>query len=364
MAILKLMDLRQASPERLERLRRESLVLGEIRSSAVPRVIDFGGFGESGRFEELPGPDGFAWLALKYVPGVTLEKRLVQGPLGVEEVLFVARAALEALGEVHERGILHRDLKPSNLIVNESGPLRELTLIDFGLARAEQVDTRGSTVPAGTVRYMAPEQSKALGREIGPFSDLYSLGAILHECLSGHPLFSGEDAGEVLRKHLNLKPPPLREVAAGGTRVPRALDQWIQRLLRKDPSSRYPTACAALEGLKEAEKAWQREDWEAELSSPGWEPGQPETALDEPEFVGREAELRILASAWEQTCQGRGGLVLLEGESGGGKTRLLSEFARRLPWVLRGQAVNAADQGPFQLLSNVVAGVLERARTR
>src|SRR5262249_21444848 len=160
-------------------------------------------------------------------------------------------------------------------------------------------------------------------------------GVVLFECLAGRPPFQGDDVGEMLRQHLTVRPPDLRGLKV---RVPRALDELVQRLLRKDPADRYQSANAVLTDLF--------------LIADALDTGQVEPALvvglhdrrrtlTQPAFVGRRREVEALETQLEKARKGEGGLVLLEAESGGGKSRLLDELAQRSGrlgfWVLRGQ---------------------------
>jgi two-component system sensor kinase len=180
---------------------------------------------------------------------------------------------------------------------------------------------------------------------------LYSAGIVLFECLAGQSPFSGDSVGEVLRNQMTIQPPELRGM---GLSVPRVLDEVIQRLLRKDPRDRYQSADAVIADLAAISDALQ-----AGESDPSLVVGTHDRrrTLTEPAFVGRDHELALLNSQLERSCDGKGGLVLLEAESGGGKSRLLAEFGQRATqkgaWILRGQGLDQTAQRPFQLLTGV-----------
>src|SRR5258708_38100864 len=164
---------------------------------------------------------------------------------------------------------------------------------------------------------------------------MYSVGIVLFECLAGKPPFQGASVGEVVRQHMTVQPPELRGL---GSSVPGVLDEVIQRLLRKDPRDRYQSAEAVIADLAVIAEAMQRGE-----SEPSLVVGLHDRrhTLTEPAFVGRGEELAALHAELERTQEGRGGLVLVEAESGGGKSRLLAEFALRGAqqgaWILRGQ---------------------------
>ncbi|MSP58912.1 MAG: hypothetical protein EXR72_00975 [Myxococcales bacterium] len=183
---------------------------------------------------------------------------------------------------------------------------------------------------------------------------------MLYECLAGHPPFGGDSIGEVLRMHLSARPAGLRTL---DPEVPRALDEVVQRLLRKDPRDRCQTARAALFDLEAIASAVAGGDRDPAIAvgAHDWR-----RTLTEPAFVGRQGELVALAAQLARARLGRSGLALVEAQSGGGKTRLLGEFAlqalRAGALVLRGQGVDHAARRPFQLLVGVAAD-LARAAT-
>jgi two-component system sensor kinase len=287
---------------------------------------------------------GHVYLVQPLVPGITLQERLTRGPLSVTSSLKVAIDILSVLQYAHDNGVLHRDVKPANVIVDEAEPVGQAVLIDFGFARSSSLAASLRDEQVGTVRYLAPEVAGLLPSPVDGRSDLYSTGIVLFECLAGEPPFAGADVGAVLQQHLSAPAPRLRAL---GIDVPQSLDAVIQRLLRKDPAERYQTAAAAVADLTAIDDRRQ--------------------ALTEPSFVARTAELAALTDLVEQAARGKGGLVLLEAESGGGKTRLLEELAQQSQphaWILRGQGVEEAARRPFQLLEGVVTGLVDAARQR
>ena len=330
------------------RLEHEANVLTQIKTGHLPPLLEFNFTSER------------VYLVSPFVAGVSLQERLRQGPLGVSETIALGRTVLMALGAAHARDVLHRAVKPSNIIVNDGLEIRETTLIDFGLARGANLDPAIRDQWAGTAQYLSPESAGLLDQDVTSCSDLYSTGIVLFECLAGHPPFQGGNVGEVLRQHMTLQPPELRSL---GLAVPRVLDEVVQRLLRKDPRDRYQSAQAAAADLAVIADALAQGE-----SEPSFVVGLHDRrrTLTEPAFVGRGQELATLAAQLNRTQNGPGGLVLLEAESGGGKTRLLSEFAlhgaRQGAWILRGQGLDQAAQRPFQMFTGVAEGLLATAR--
>ena len=317
---------------------------------------------DGGTFRPLlaGGHDGpLFYLVQPRFEGQTLCDRLADGALSVRSALQVARDVLGALALVHAQGVLHRDVKPANIVVRGAEPIERAELIDFGLGRSAGLDVSPRDEPVGTARYLAPEAAGLIEPGVDHRSDLYSLGVVLFECLAGRPPFGGDTVGEVLRQHLNTTAPQLRSL---GIAVPRAVDGVVQRLLGKDPDSRYQSATAVLADVIEIIAALT-----AGVAEPAITPGLHDRrhALTEPLFVGRADELATLTAFVDRAARGEGGLVLVEAESGGGKTRLLDEVAlqagRQEFWVLRGQGADHAAQRPFQVLDGVVNGIVAAA---
>jgi signal transduction histidine kinase/tetratricopeptide (TPR) repeat protein len=303
--------------------------------------------------------DGVFFLVTPHQEGIDLRTVLRAGRLEVQDVLTVGRCLLEVLCETHRLGVFHRDIKPANVIVDRVAPVTRAVLVDFGLAHSTQLDVVRGDQSVDSVRYLAPEQAGLLDTDVGAYSDLFSLGNVLFECLTGRPLVDGRTVGDILRQQLTVQPPKLRSL---GLQLPHALDDILQRMLHKDPRDRYQSAVAVLGDLLALIEALKRGE-----SDPAIVVGlhDQRTTLTEPAFVGREDEMLLLDDQMQQTQQGCGGLVLLESESGGGKTRLVTEWARRAAsqphWVLRGQAVDQIAQRPFQILRGVSEEIVAEA---
>lgn len=214
-----------------ERLRRE-VRLG--RELSHPRLVRM--------FELIEAADRFG-VAMEWIPGGTLADRVARGPLGIEEIVRVARELLEALSCLHDAGVLHRDVKPSNVLLDAGGHVR---LADFGLARpgGDSGDLTRTSVAVGTPGYMSPEQLRGL--EPGPGSDLYGLGVTLYLLLTGRPPFAGASEFEVARKHVTETP---RSPRGPRPDSPPWLSAFVLRLLEKRPEDRFPDARAALEAF-------------------------------------------------------------------------------------------------------------------
>ncbi len=301
------------------------------------------------------------YLVRPFVPGITLKLLLQQGPLKVADVLTIGDCLFSALKEVHARKVLHGDIRPANLIVSEGGPKEGVVLVGFDLPRVMPPDLLSNEESIEAAKYRSPEQAGTLDHGVAEPSDLYSAGAVLFECLAGRAPFNGDNVGTLLFEHMTARVPELRGM---GLEIPRPLDELIQRLLRKAPDERYQSAEAVLADLASiaaAVGAGQREP----SCVVGLHDHRP--TLTEPAFVGRRRELQQLDEQMRRAGTGHGSLVFVESESGGGKTRLLTELALRGAQegmaVFRGQGYEQVGQRPFQVFGGVVAELIEATRT-
>ncbi|HEY2167030.1 MAG TPA: ATP-binding protein [Jatrophihabitantaceae bacterium] len=329
------------------RFQHETQVLRELSGPGICMLYDAGQSGD------------LLYLAQPFVPGRTLEHALSDGPMSLDDTLRIGVDIAAALSIAHTAGVCHRDVKPANIIVSGTGRIEQVTLVDFGLSRSPWLDESIRDDLVGTVRYLAPEAAGALAAPADERSDLYAVGVVLFECLTGSPPFPGKTVGDLLRQHLSMAVPPLlgRDQSAGQVAgaIPRAMDDIVQRLLRKDPGERYQSAAALESDLAELAAAVARGEREPHLVV-----GRSDhrASLTDPSFVGREAELETLAGFVAGLAEGSAGLVLLEADSGGGKSRLLREVSRQASTtgvtVLHGQGVVNAGQRPFTVLHGVI----------
>ena len=258
--------------------------------------------------------DGNPFIVSEYMAGGDVEALLSSegGRLGVDRAVEVACDVTRALEHAHARGIVHRDLKPANVWLDDDGTAR---LGDFGLATTEGRArvSRGTLV--GTVAYLPPEQ--ALGEAAGPESDIYSLGALLYEMLTGQPPFSGDDAVAIISQHLHSDPVPPSRL---NPEVPEALDRAVLELLAKRGEDRPSGAAAARERLSSALA-------EPDPADPAPRAANPLDRLAGGVFVGRDREIDQMRESVDAAQSGVGRMQLLVGEPGIGKTRAAEELA-------------------------------------
>ena len=208
-------------PETLERFRKEAKNAGALSNSHVAQVYDYG----------PSGPDGSPYLVMEFVDGPSLADILAVDPIEPARALDVIAQAAEGLAAAHKAGVIHRDIKPGNILISMEGQVK---VTDFGIAHAAgQVPVTSPGLVMGTTQYMAPE--RIAGNQGTAASDLYALGIVLHECLTGMPPHDGT-AAEVMAAHLYLPLPPLP------ADVPAELDVLVDRLTTKDPARRISDA--------------------------------------------------------------------------------------------------------------------------
>lgn len=227
---------------RLARFQREAQLLAALNHPNIAAIYG------------LEEHRGTRYLVLEYVPGETLAERIQRGPLPIGETLDFCSQVSEALMAAHENGIIHRDLKPANVRVTPQGRVK---VLDFGLAKQITLETAASTTTStgvdctlegtviGTPAYMSPEQSR--GAPADTRSDLFSLGSVVYECLTGSAAFSGPTPLQTLARVLEASAPP---PSAKNPAVPPELDQVTGRLLAKRPEERYQSAADLLEDLR------------------------------------------------------------------------------------------------------------------
>ena len=298
------------------------------RMGAHPRLVTIFDISDDG---------GQPFLVEEYMTGGDLAELLTRGPLAIERAIDIGSDITRGLAFMHKAGIVHRDLKPANVFVAGDGSVK---VGDFGLAMTgdlARLTQHGMLV--GTVAYMAPEQ--ALNQAITPATDLYALGAVLYEMVTGQPPFAG-DAAAVLTQHLNTPPvaPSLHAPSC-----PPSLEKLILRLLAKDAAGRLASAeevLAALDAVDLNEKAAPRPE------------GHALDKLRKGVFVGREKELERLRSVVDAMLAGEGSVVMLVGEPGIGKTATVREvesYARirgaQVHWGLCHEASGAPPFWPW-----------------
>ncbi len=291
--------------EARERLLREAQAAAQLNHPNIVSVYDAG------------QADDRSYIVMEYVQGESL---YIRRPRSLEEILSVACQICAALEHAHRHGIVHRDLKPENVLITNDGTAK---LTDFGLARsvASRVTTEGTII--GTLFYLAPETAR--GDRPDGRADLYALGVMLYDLVTGQLPFTAEDPLALISQHLYSPVVPPRAIKPS---IPAALDSLIVRLLSKQPQDRPSSAVEVSRTLSLLDP---------KRATPAEEPALLER-LVRGRLVGRERELTELTGHWQHAMVGEGHVLLISGEPGIGKTRLARELVT-LCQVMRGQAL-------------------------
>ena len=322
------------SVEAEQRFQREAQLVGQMDYPAVVPIYDFGKH------------EGSLFFVMPVVQGTNLRGFLREQTLTLGEVIDIGVQVAEALEYSHARAVIHRDIKPENIMVSrEEGGKVRVRIMDFGLARAaaESRITKTGTI-AGTLAYLSPEQV-AGASGVDHRSDIYALGTVLYECLTGEPPFSGE-LQSILYRIVHEIPEPPRSLGAA---INEDLEAVILSCIVKDPSKRPQRASEVAEALRRCQSRLHDSDLTKSvlltrtlmLPRPTLSP-----------FIGREKELAELQKRLNAAISGECQFVVVGGDPGAGKTRLLDEIeslarARKL-LVLHGRSVEQDGAFPYQ----------------
>jgi PAS domain S-box-containing protein len=302
------------TPATLDRLAREHGLKDELDGPWAVRPL------------ELVRKDGRIMLVLENTRSEPLD-RLLGVPMEVRSFLRLAIAVAAALTQVHRRGLVHKDIKPANILVNRT--TGEVQFTGFGIASRLPRERQAPEPPgsiAGTLAYMAPEQTGRMNRSIDARSDLYALGVTLYQMLTGALPFTANDPMEWVHCHIAKKPVPPNEQQET---VPAPVSQIIMKLLAKNAEERYQTAAGVESDLRRC-----LTQWEAPGRIDDFPLGQkdtPDRLLVPEKLYGRERELETLLAAFDRIVKrGTPELVLVSGYSGIGKSAVVNELRKAL----------------------------------
>ncbi len=301
-------------PASLDRLAHEYGLKDELDGAWAVRPLDLGREG------------GRTMLVLEDPGGEPLE-RLLGAPMEVGSFLRLAIGIAAALGKVHQRGLVHKDIKPANILVNcTDGQVR---LTGFGLASRLPRERQAPEPPefiAGTLAYMAPEQTGRMNRSIDARSDLYALGVTLYRMLTGSLPFTASDPMEWVHCHIAKKPVPPSERLGN---VPAPVSQIIMKLLAKTAEERYQTAAGLESDLRRCLAAWEAQRRIDDF--PLGEDDTPDRLLIAEKLYGRAREVDALLGSFDRVVKsGAPELVLVSGYSGIGKSAVVHELHKAL----------------------------------
>ncbi len=336
---VKLIPPTMLNPETEQRFQHEAKLVAQMDHPAIVSIYDFGYH------------DGSLFFVMPIVRGMTLSSLLRENTLSLGEVIDIVIKVAEALDYSHvprgngeARGVVHRDIKPDNIMVLRDDDGLRIRVMDFGVARiaSEERITKTGTI-VGTPAYLSPEQVAA--KNVDSRSDIYSLGVVLYECVVGQPPFTG-DVQSILYRIVNEFPQPPRTVGAS---IDEELERIILECLAKDPAKRPQRAAEIATALKRYRERLRNGDRSLTLVlTRTLKMSKP--AL--PTFVGRAKELAELQQQLNVAVAGECQFVVVAGEPGIGKTRLLDEIeklakARKIR-VLHGRFVEQDRSFPYQ----------------
>jgi tetratricopeptide (TPR) repeat protein/predicted Ser/Thr protein kinase len=327
-----------------------------IREAQAASVLDHPGIVT---VYEIGADSDIDFIVMEYVEGCTLNEMIPPKGMPLDRVVSYAIAMADTLKVAHEKGIVHRDLKPSNIMITNDDSVK---ILDFGIAKrlsaetgdgtTEQPETeitqKGSII--GTIGYMSPEQ--AIGARIDERSDIFSLGVVIYQLLTGTHPFEGDHAGSVIHAILHSDPLRVEELKEG---VPEEVERVVFKALQKKPRDRYRSSAELKTDLESLVDILKGKSLELIATKEVFEEGSGGIYSA---MVGREVELEILEGHLGKMLKGEGTTVMIRGEAGIGKSRLVWELGRiakkEKVRYLVGRCLSRGEDIPYQPVFDVI----------
>ncbi|MBN1897989.1 MAG: diguanylate cyclase [Spirochaetes bacterium] len=301
----------------------------------------------SGEYKNVP------YIAMELLKGESLADLLSDGgKLGVRDSLEIISQLASTLQYVHSKGILHRDLKPGNVILEKKKSKFHSKLLDFGVSFIMELGRiKKEEEIVGTFGYMSPEATGIINKRIDERSDLYSLGIIFYKMITGRLPFKGKEISKILHQQVAVVPPKPSKVSPG---ISLELEEMILKLLNKEPELRYQSAKGFLYDLERYKKG-----------DRGFIIGERDQKIKisyQTRLIGREAELTKLQKSYNKARDGQGGICLIAGEPGIGKSRLVEEIRgycyEQGGLFISGRCLDQENKTPYQPLSDAINGYI------
>ncbi len=309
--ILKVLAEEYPDDNKIAQFKNEYHLLKDIHIEGVRKALD-----------TIVTSDNKHGLVLEHVEGQTLQEAFKEAPPSITHFLQIAIQLAEIFSQLHQKGIIHKDVNNKNILIDEN--LQKVTLIDFGMSTKIKFKSQhfgNPNVLEGTLPYLSPEQTGRMNRVVDYRTDLYSLGVTLYHLITGVLPFEGEEAMALIHAHISRAPKPPHMIRA---KIPEVLSQIILKLLSKNAEDRYQSAYGLQEDLKRCLHEYQvqrnisvfdlaQNDYSQEFSIPE-------------KLYGREKEKKILLQSFQNISTGKKELLLIGGNSGVGKSALISEI--------------------------------------
>ncbi|MBF0380025.1 MAG: AAA family ATPase [Magnetococcales bacterium] len=307
--ILKVLNHDRPEPEALARFEQEFDITQQLDLAGVIKVSDLKRFGNS------------LAIVLEDFGGESLDRFLKEGPLDLEQFFTIAISLSNTLGNIHSQRVIHKDINPSNIVWNpQTGVIK---IIDFGLSTTlsqEAPEAREANRLAGTLPYIAPEQTGRMNRNIDYRADFYSLGITFYHLLTGQPPFNSQDPLELVHSHIARTAQKVHERQSG---VPLMLSAIIEKLMAKDAESRYQSAVGLQSDLIQCQHQWQKGD--TSLFTLVRNDHSDRFQIPQ-KLYGRDQEVQTLLDTFERVIDGAREMMLVAGYSGVGKSALIHEL--------------------------------------
>ncbi len=305
--VVKILNNEFPTEEEIQQFNKEYEIINELKIKGIRKVL------------AKDTADNKHKLILEYFEGQTLREYLLQNRQPISELLKIAVAIAQIVGEIHQQKIIHKDINSQNILINSE---KEIRIIDFGISSKYNLKVQNLSNPdhlEGTLAYISPEQTGRMNRTVDSRTDLYSLGIVLYELFTGKLPFADTDSMQLIHAHIARMPKPLYEI---NPIVPKQLSNIVLKLLEKNAENRYQSAFGLMHDLQKTAHLQDKPDADFPLGEKDFS-----GKLAIPEILyGREQEVKQLIDIYEHVTHGRSEMLVISGFSGVGKSALVHEI--------------------------------------